>query len=68
MDTPLKKARIARGLTQTEVADAVGIDQSTYSKIESGDKTSAAVAEKISQFFAGKVSETQILYAERFTA
>lgn len=66
-DTPLKKARLKRGLTQTEIADALGMHQSAYSRIENGDPTSAGMAEKISRFFDGKISETEILYASRFT-
>jgi transcriptional regulator with XRE-family HTH domain len=32
----MKIARIKRGLTQREVADAVGVTQATYSRMENG--------------------------------
>lgn len=35
----LQQARLARGLAQTEVADEIGIPQSTVSQMESGQTT-----------------------------
>lgn len=64
--TPLRKIREARGLSQAEVALAVGLSQSAYCKIEQGARAQADNAEKISQFFGGAVNEIHVLYPERF--
>ena len=34
--TPLRTARIARGLSQQQAADLVGLSQSAWSRVESG--------------------------------
>jgi transcriptional regulator with XRE-family HTH domain len=36
--TELRRARLARGLTQTELGDAVGVDQSVLSRLERGER------------------------------
>lgn len=67
MQTPLRKMREANGLTISEVALAVQIDVGNLSRIERGIQvTSIETAEKISQFFNGKISEMQILYPQRY--
>lgn len=64
--TPLKTVRTKRALTIREVARACGCSHVTISRIERGDSTTPDLAEKISRFFDGEVSELQILYPERF--
>ena len=68
MTTPLRKIREARGISQAEVAKAVGLAQSTYCKIEQGApyRAQADNAEKISRYFGGAVSEIHVLFPERF--
>lgn len=66
-ETPLRKVRLALGVTQMEVSKAIGIDQSTYSKIEAGEKASADVAAKIAAFFGEPLTEIHVLYPDRFT-
>lgn len=68
MATPLRKIREAMGLKQNAVAAAVGLDQTTYSRIEGGKSYRAGAdnAEKISRYFGGAVTEIHILFPERF--
>lgn len=67
MSTPLRTAREKRGLTIQQVATSVGIDPGNLSRIERGKQVpSKDLAEKLSQVFSGQVSETQIIYPERF--
>lgn len=68
MKTPLKRAREARKLTQTDVAEQIGISQSTYSRIEGGGKTARETAQAIVAFFGQQsgLSELHVLYPERF--
>jgi transcriptional regulator with XRE-family HTH domain len=67
METPLKKLRLRRGLTATEVAAAVGIDQAQYTRIENGAGTTPKTAEKIVEFFGKRwINEMRVLYPERF--
>lgn len=56
------------GLKQNAVAEALGMDQSTYCKIEGGHpyRASAGNAEKISRYFGGAVTEIHIVFPERF--
>lgn len=69
MDTPLKLARRARGVTQQVVADHAGIVQAHYSRIENGEVApSATIAANLAAFFDGALTEIQILYPERFIA
>ena len=35
-DTPVKQARVARGWTQAQAAEAAAVDQATWSRIERG--------------------------------
>ncbi len=64
--TPLRKLRDARGLTQAEVALALGIDQTTYCKIESGTHRRPDRAAALVKYFGSAINELQILYPERF--
>lgn len=65
-ETPLKKLRKARGFTQPDICKAVGIDQSTLSRIEDGSGCLAANAEKIAKFLGSAITEEMVLYPERF--
>lgn len=65
--TPLKKLREARGLSQSKVAKAAGIDQATLSRIEAGTygpRKQAYLA--LAQYFGSAISIEQIIYPERF--
>lgn len=65
--SPLRKLRDARGLSQIEVAEIVGIHQSTYAKIETGyNGASPEAAEKIVKFFGSAITEEHVLYPSRF--
>ncbi|MBS0967732.1 XRE family transcriptional regulator [Chimaeribacter arupi] len=67
MQTPLRKMRVEKGLTISEVAIATQIDVGNLSRIERGIQvTSLETAEKLSKFFKGKISEMQILYPQRY--
>ncbi len=69
MTTPLRMARESRGLTIQQVATSVGIDPGNLSRIERGKQVpSKDLAEKLSLVFGGQVSETQIIYPERFVS
>ena len=65
--TPLKKLREARGLSQTDVAKATGIDQATLSRIEGGTygpRKQAYLA--LAKYFGSAISLEQIAFPERF--
>lgn len=65
--TPLRAERERRGLHAIDVARALEIDQSHYSKIENGKLTpTPKVAERIALYFGHAVTELQILYPERY--
>lgn len=67
MQTPLRKMRLEKGLTITEVAFATQLDVGNLSRIERGVQvTSLETAEKLSKFFKGKITEMQILYPQRY--
>lgn len=67
MQTPLRKMRVEKGLTITEVAIATQLDVGNLSRIERGVQvTSLETAEKLSKFFKGKITEMQILYPQRY--
>lgn len=66
-DTPIRRARIRKKWSQDQVARSVGINASTYNRIELGRYVpNAALAEKLSKVFEGRITEMQILYPERF--
>lgn len=69
MCTPLRKIRVEKGLTISEVSKMTEIDVGNLSRIERGMQvTSLETAEKLSKFFEGKISEMQILYPHRYMA
>lgn len=67
MNTPLKNLRKKSNLTLRQVADAIELDPSNLSRIERGQQPATpSMAEKISKYFDGRVTEMQILYPERY--
>ncbi len=64
--TPLRLARIEKGLTLVEVAAAVDINPSQLSRIERGYRTRPETAERLSQFLG--ISEEAILFPHRFSS
>ncbi len=61
--TPLRKERERRNLAATDVAAAIGIDQSHYSKIENCKVIpSPTVADRIAKHFGNAVTRDQILF------
>lgn len=67
MQTPLRKMRIEKGLTISQVAKATNIDVGNLSRIERGVQlTSLENAEKITSFFNGKITEMQVLYPNKY--
>ena len=62
----LKEARTKRGLTQSAVAERIGIDQGQYARIEAGAGTSPETAAKIAAMFSPEITELHLLYPERF--
>ena len=65
--TPLRLAREKQGLTIQQVAAAIRVNQSNVSRIECGKQTaSKRVAELLSAFFKGALTETEIIYPERY--
>lgn len=68
-DTPLRRIRKARNLTLKKVADALGVDPANLSRIERGaQQASPELAERISGYYGGEVTEIQILYPRRYAA
>jgi len=67
MSTPLRKMRVEKKLTISEVAIATQLDVGNLSRIERGIQVpSLETAEKLSRFFKGKITEMQILYPQRY--
>jgi len=67
MTTPLQRIRIARGLTQKQVALGAEIDPGQYSRIENAkEQATPRAAERIAKSFGHEVTEMQILYPERY--
>nr|DAI68064.1 MAG TPA: Helix-turn-helix XRE-family like protein [Caudoviricetes sp.] len=67
MTTPLRKMRVEKKLTISEVAMATQLDVGNLSRIERGMQVpSLETAEKLSRFFKGKITEMQILYPQRY--
>jgi transcriptional regulator with XRE-family HTH domain len=65
--TPLRRIRLERHLSLEAVADGIGMNNGTISRIERGDtKASPETAEKLVKFFGEGISELEILYPERF--
>ena len=67
MPTPLRKMRVEKKLTISEVAIATQLDVGNLSRIERGIQVpSLETAEKLSRFFKGKITEMQILSPQRY--
>ena len=67
MTTPLRRAREQRGETIQQVAAAVGVDSGNLSRIERGVQVPGReLTEKLAKYFGNEVTETQIIYPERF--
>jgi transcriptional regulator with XRE-family HTH domain len=65
--TPLRAAREARGLTTYAVADAVGVNQSQYTRVENArSKASPELANRLAKFFGNVVTRDQILFPEDY--
>ena len=65
--TPLQRARHAKKLSLEQVAEAVGTDTGNLSRIERGVQVPGReLTEKLAQYFGNEVTETQIIYPERF--
>lgn len=66
-DTPLRRARNARGLTLEQLSSGVNLDPATISRIERGETCSADAAERLAAFFGeNTITELEILYPERY--
>ena len=48
--TPLKQARLGRGVQSKQVAEALGISEQYYSEIENGHTPSFRTAKKIAEY------------------
>ncbi len=67
METPLRKIRIKKGYRITYVSKAVNCDHGYLSRAERGIYTpSPALAERLSSFYSGEVTELEILYPGRY--
>lgn len=66
--TPLRKARKVSLLTQTDVANRAGIDQSHYARIELGRwGCSPEVAAKLARIFRRSgLTELHVLFPKRY--
>lgn len=64
--SPLKKARLAAGLTQKQVADLARISQSRVARIEGGHGCSPRTAARLAAIVPG-VTEMEILFPDRVT-
>jgi len=68
MKSPLRQIRERKSQTIVEVSRAVQTDPGNLSRIENGkQKASTEMAEKLSQYFGGEISEIEILYPHRYT-
>lgn len=54
----LKAARVEAGLSQSELSEKVGVDQSTLSRIENGQKPRKTVMKSIISFIEQQEQET----------
>ncbi|HXT04665.1 MAG TPA: helix-turn-helix transcriptional regulator [Casimicrobiaceae bacterium] len=70
IETPLRRLRISRGISQAEVGAAIGTDQGYVSRVERGEQgISPEMAARIVTFFGrDEITEMQILYPERYVA
>lgn len=65
MGSPLRSARVKRGLTLRQACALVELDISQLSRIERDGKTSRETAARLAKFFG--ITEEQVLYPDRFT-
>lgn len=67
-ETPLKRVRVLRKLTQDELADKVKIDQATLSRIERGIARASPelAADIVKVLNTDLLTEIHVLYPERF--
>jgi transcriptional regulator with XRE-family HTH domain len=69
MTTPLRKARQKTGESTYTVAAAVCVNQSQYSRVESGKRRpSPDLADRIAKYFGNAVTRDQILFPEDYLA
>lgn len=67
MQTPLRKVRLEQKLTISEVASAINFDAGNLSRLERGiQAASLEIAEKLANFYRGKITELEILYPQRY--
>jgi transcriptional regulator with XRE-family HTH domain len=67
MESPLRQARVGRGLTLQQLAAATGLDVGGLSRIERGKQIpSKATVEILVDHFGGLLTEMQLLYPERY--
>lgn len=67
MQTPLRKMRVEKGLTISDVAVATQLDVGNLSRIERGIQvTSLETAERLARYFGQQITEMQILYPQRY--
>lgn len=66
--TPLRRLRNARKKTLQEVAQAIGTDTGNLSRMEQGKQKSLVMAERLVEFYGKGITESEILYPERYPA
>ncbi|MEQ5208683.1 helix-turn-helix transcriptional regulator [Proteus sp. fly-1067] len=67
MQTPLRKVRVELNLTISEVANAINCDVGNLSRLERGiQAASLELAEKLTAFYRGEITELEILYPHRY--
>ncbi|CAG9414503.1 helix-turn-helix domain-containing protein [Providencia alcalifaciens] len=67
MQTPLRKIRLEKKLTISEVANAINCDVGNLSRLERGTQAaSLELAERLAKFYGDKITEMQILYPKRY--
>jgi transcriptional regulator with XRE-family HTH domain len=65
-DTPLRRIRIHQQKSLEEVAAAIGVHNSTLSRIERGGETTPKTAADLVAYFGNGITEMEILYPDRF--
>ena len=64
----IQELRRDRGMTQTQLAEYVGISSDNLGRIERGQQiASLDIAERLVRFFSGKINELEILYPHRYS-
>ena len=65
--SPLRRVRKQSGRTLREVANVIGYDPASLSRVERGQQTpTLGVAAKLARYYGGQISEVEILYPQRF--